>query len=356
MMFGSTKAPAPVEIDPDLRLAPRPRLGARLLDNTGTWVLLLDVALIAVFTVLSPNGVFWSLTNFQSLALQGTQLVLISVGIALFMSAGFIDISVGANLVLSSVIGARVMLTVAGDRDPATGEYAHTGQAIVVSALVCLLCGLLFGIINGFFIAVVGVNSLIVTLGTTGIATGAALLLTSGTDIGNLPEQVQTGFGISTLGPIPVPTLIALAVAALVWAYFRFSRYGTYTLAIGSSRPAAERAGIRVKPQIVALAATSGALAGLAGFMSLAQYGATTISGHVNDPLAAITAVVIGGTMLEGGRVSIPGTIYGVALALILQAGLVIIGIQAFWQLAAIGIVLLLAVSIDQVRNRRRQR
>jgi len=311
---------------------------------------------VIVFTALSPNHVFWSLLNFQSLALQGTQLILISLGIALFMSAGFIDISVGANLVLSSVIGAQMMLRVAGDRDPVTSEYTNWLSAIVVAAIVCTICGVLFGLVNGFFISVVGVNSLIATLGTTGIATGASLLITSGTDIGNLPEQIQTGFGISTLGPVPIPTLIALGVAALMWAYFRLTRYGTHTLAIGSSRPAAERAGIRVKTHIVALAATTGGLAGLAGFMSLAQFGSTTLTGHVNDALAAITAVVIGGTLLEGGRVSIPGTIYGVALALILQAGLVIIGVQAFWQLAAIGAVLLLAVSIDRLRSRRRQR
>jgi len=248
------------------------------------------------------------------------------------------------------------MLAIAGDRDPVTGDYASWGMAIAVGAIVCVACGVAFGLINGFFISIVGVNSLIATLGTTGIATGAALLVTSGTDIGNLPSQLQSGFGISTWGPMPIPTLIALAIAVIMWAYFRYTKYGTHTLAVGSSRPAAERAGIKVKGLIIALAVSCGALAGLAGFMSLAQYGATTLTGHVNDPLAAITAVVIGGTLLEGGRVSIPGTIFGVALALILQAGLVIIGVQAFWQLAAIGAVLLLAVSIDRIRYRRRQR
>lgn len=352
----STRPVAALDDDPDLRRVSGPQLWVRWLNASGTWVILLDLVLILYFSVRSPNHVFWGLKNFQAMTLQGTQLALISLGVATFLAAGFIDISVGANLVLASVFGAKVMLAVAGNQNAVTSAYPYPIQAIVLGFIVCVLSGVIFGLINGFFIAVLDVNSLITTLGTTGVATGSALLLTNGTDIGRLPGQIQSGFGLAQLGPVPLPVFIALVLGVLMWAFFRYTKYGSYTLAIGSLRPSAERAGLRVKSTIVALAATSGLMAGLAGFMSLAQYGATTISGHTNDPLAAITAVVIGGTLLEGGRVNIPGVFYGVGLALILQFGLVIIGVAAFWQLIAIGAVLLVAVSIDRIRARRRQR
>ncbi|WP_460798630.1 ABC transporter permease [Microbacterium sp. GXF0217] len=350
----SATATGAVEVDLDLRSVKGPSSFVKWLRAGGTWVLLLDLVLILVFGLLSPGNVFWSLQNFQSLALAGTQLMLISLGLAVFLAAGYIDISVGANLVLSSVFGARAMLEFSGPMD-AGGNYATPGLGITMGLLVALLVGVLFGLINGFVIGFLGVNSLIATLGTTGIATGVALLLTSGSDIGQLPIELQSGFGLQTIGPIPLPVLVAVLVALLLWVMMRYSKLGVHTLSLGSSRVAAQRAGIRVRSLILGLAALSGLTAGLAGFVSIAHYGATTVTGHANDPLAAITAVVIGGTALEGGRLSLAGTVWGVGLTVLLQGGLIIIGVPSFWQLIAVGAVLIAAVALDRFRAKGRQ-
>jgi ribose transport system permease protein len=333
----------------------------RILTTGGAWVLLLDLALILLFTVLSPDHVFFSVQNLRNQLLNGSEGLLLALAMAMLLGAGLFDLSVGANLVLSSVVGAIVMLAVAGgEAQPlqAAGvvELTNVPVAIVAGFIACLVTGALFGVVNGVLIAYLRVNSLIATLGTLSIGTGLAFVITNGGDIGGLPPEIQSGFGLYRLGGIlPLPALVAIAVAILMWAMFRYTKFGLDTLAIGSSRLAAERAGLKVKRHIVQLAATAGGLAGLAGFINLSHYAATTSLGHASDSLAAVTAAVIGGTALMGGRVSILGTFWGNALAGILISGLVIIGVVAFYQLIAIGTVLIVAVAIDQYRNRRRE-
>jgi ribose transport system permease protein len=337
----------------DIRAIPQPSVVVRWLSAGGTWVLLLDVAVVIFFTALSTNHVFWSLQDFQALMLDGTETLLLALGIAMFLGAGAIDISVGSNLVLSSVLGAEVMVHVMGTQG-ARGGYPHVLGTLVLGFVVCVAAGAVYGAVNGVIIAYFRVNSLIATLGTAGIGTGIALLLTGGNDIGGLPTAIQSDFGLSTVGPVPLPALVALVIAVVLWAVLRTTRFGTRTLAIGSLRLAAERAGLRVPRHLFSLAILCGILAGIAGFVDLAHYASTTVNGHTNDALAAITAVVIGGTRLEGGKVSIPGALWGAGLSVLLQGGLVVVGVAPFWQLIAVGIVLIVAVCLDRIRFLRR--
>jgi ribose transport system permease protein len=155
---------------------------------------------------------------------------------------------------------------------------------------------------------------------------------------------------------VPVPALIAIVIAAALYTCVRYTRFGLRTLAIGSSRSAAERVGIRVPQHLLRLAILAGGLAGLAGFIDLARFASTSINGHANDALAAVTAAVIGGTLLEGGRISMIGAIWGTALAVMLQGGLVIVGVSSYYQLIAVGLVLIVAVALDRVSSLRRAR
>ena len=127
-------------------------------------------------------------------------------------------------------------------------------------------------------------------------------------------------------------------------------------VAAGSNAEAARRAGINVKRHLIKVYALQGFLAGLAGFLGLAYFNTTTISGHSSDNLAAITAVVIGGTSLFGGRGTVIGTAIGVFIPAVLASGFVIIGVQSYWQNVALGIVLIIAVYVDQVRRQSRNR
>ncbi|WP_417563896.1 ABC transporter permease [Microbacterium sp.] len=330
----------------DTRAVPRAAPLVRWLSGSGTWVLILDIALIALFSLISPGHVFWSLQNLQSMLLTGTVIVLLSLGIAMLLGAGGIDISVASNLVFSSVVAALVI--------QGMKPYGIL-LAIVLGALAALAAGAVFGVMNGILIGLFDVNSLIVTLGTTGIGMAAALLLTGGSDIGGMPAELQSGFGLNSFfGVIPVPFFIAAAAFVILWVVLRKTRFGSRTLAIGSLRLAADRSGIRVGRHLLVLAVITGALAGISGFISLSMYGATTVTGHPNDALAAITAVVIGGTRLEGGRISLAGAVWGAALSIILQGGLVVMGVPSFWQLAAVGTVLIGAVVLDRIQQKRR--
>jgi ribose transport system permease protein len=337
----------------DTRAVAKAPAVTRWLASGGTWVLLLDIALVVVFTAVSANRVFWSLQDFRALMLDGTETLLLALGIAMFLGAGAIDISVGANLVLSSVLGAEVMSHVAGKAN-AQGNYPHVLGTLVLGFLACVVAGAAYGAVNGVIIAYFRVNSLIATLGTAGIGTGIGLLITGGNDIAGMPSAIQRDFGLFTVGPIPLPALVALAIAVVLWAVLRTTRYGTRTLAIGSLRLAAERAGLKVPRHLFSLAVLCGLLAGVAGFVDLSHFASTTVNGHTNDALAAITGVVIGGTRLEGGKVSLPGALWGTGLSVVLQGGLVVIGVAPFWQLIAVGTVLIVAVCLDRIRFRRR--
>lgn len=344
--------PRAVDDAADTRAVAKAPLIVRWLGSGGTWVLLLDVALVIAFTVISSRHVFWSLQDFQALMLDGTETLLLALGIAMFLGAGAIDISVGSNLVLSAVLGGEVLTHIAGAAN-ASGQYPHLFGTLVLGFLTCVAAGVVYGMVNGLIIAYFGVNSLIATLGTAGVGTGIALLITGGNDIA-VPPAIQSDFGLYTVGPVPLPALLALAIGGILWAVLRTTRYGVRTLAIGSLRLAAERAGLRVQRHLFSLAVLCGLLAGLAGFVDLSHYAATTVNGHTDDALAAITAVVIGGTRLEGGVISLPGALWGTALSVLLDGGLVVIGVAAFWQLIAVGTVLIAAVCLDRIQLRRR--
>jgi ribose transport system permease protein len=341
--------------DADLRAVPKKSLGKRLLANTATWVFILDVVLIVAFGLLSQQQSFWSITNVQSMLLGGTEALLLALGLALLMGAGVFDLSLGANLVLSSVVGGVTVQSIAGPYSP-EGDYNNLAFALVAGFGAAVVTGMLFGLVNGLIIAYLDINALIATLGTMGIGTGVALVITNGGNVSGLPTEIQTNIGLFTLGGfLPLPTLVAIVLAVIVALLLRFTRFGMRSLAMGSSRTSADRAGIRTRVQIVKLTVLAGAFAGLAGFVDVARFGSTTATGHSQDALNAVTAVIIGGTLLEGGRVSIIGAIFGTVLAVVLQTGLIVIGVQPFYQLIAVGVVLIVAISIDRFRFKRQK-
>jgi ribose transport system permease protein len=337
-----TEAAAPQETDP--RSVHTSPIRAVLI-HSATLVFAVNILLIAFFALLSPNHVFWSLANAEALLRNGAEILVLALGVTLLMSAGVFDLSVGANLVLASVISA---LSMRGASDWGVDPVTTT----VLGLVICLAAGAAFGTINGLIITRLKVNSLIATLGTLGVGSGAAQLLTNGQDVRQLPDTLQSDFALAKLGIVPAPMLCALILLVGVWALLRFTRFGMRTLAIGSNMTAATRAGIAVHQHIVRLAALAGAFAGFAGFVDLARFGSTAIASHSLDGLNAVTAVVIGGTALTGGRASVIGTLWGAALSIILLSGLIIIRVQPFWQLVATGIVLILAVAFDQFRAR----
>ena len=193
---------------------------------------------------------------------------------------------------------------------------------------------------------------IIATLGSYGMAMGLALVLTNGIDR-RVPLALVQTLGIGDISnAIPYLALVALALAAVVAVLLSRTTFGRHTYAVGASPAAAERCGIRVGNHLVLVYALAGLLAGVAGYLSLSRFGTTTIAGHAEDSLKAITAVVLGGTSLFGGSGTVRGTVIGAFIPVVLLNGFVITGVQVFWQQFAIGLVLVVAVYIDSIRHR----
>jgi ribose transport system permease protein len=307
------------------------------------WVAAVDIALVVFFGFTSTNHAFFNGSNFTNMALDSSQVVLLATGSAVLLSAAELDISLGANVILSSCVGGKVMTSVGGF-DPNTYTYSNLSWGIALGVLAALATGLGFGLVNGLIVTRLGVNSFITTLGTLGVGSGLSLVVTGGSNVDGIPQQLQSDFGVRDVSGIPLPAIVCGVLVVLAWLLITYTRFGMRTVSIGSSREAAERAGLKIDRHLLKLFAGVGLLAGVCGVIDISRFATTNLSGHQTDALSAIAGAVIGGTSLFGGKISIPGAVCGALLAVILQTGLVILGLAPFYQQIAIGGVLILAV------------
>jgi ribose transport system permease protein len=321
-------------------------LWQRLALSSTLRILLILGGMIVIFAALQFEQ-FATVANLRNVATDASILLVLSVGMTFVIITAGIDLSVGSVLVFAGVISADVMQAIGGDN----------WGVVAIGLVAALASGLAWGVLNGVLVTKARVPALIVTLGTLGMAQGAALLITNGVDERDVPftliEKVGTG---ELFGQIPWLVVIAAAVAVVFGVVLAATRFGRYTYAIGSNPEAARRAGIAVDRHLIKVYGLSGVLAGLAGWLSLARFSTTTIGGHATDNLQAIAAAVLGGTSLFGGVGTIGGTVVGVFIPVVLQNGFVITGVRPFWQQVAVGAVLILAVYLDQLRRRAQSR
>jgi ribose transport system permease protein len=312
----------------------------RLGNTQSVWILGVLVVIVAFFSV-AAGGKFLSTSNFSLISQNVAVWAVLGVGMTFVIITSGIDLSIGSVLVFSSVVAAKVMESVGGQ---------GWGTAFI-GIVAALISGLAWGSVNGFLVAKAKVPPLIVTLGTLSVALGLAQVITGGIDVRSVPTSM-TDFNtfIKILG-IPSMPFIALIVLILGGIVLHKTRFGRYTYAVGSNEEASRRVGVKVDRHLIRIYALSGLLAGFAATMSLAQFGTTTIAGQSLTNLNVIAAVVIGGTSIFGGEGSIFGTIVGLFIPAVLQAGFVIIGVQPFWQGVAVGTVLVAAVYVDQSRR-----
>lgn len=332
--------------------SPRERL-ARLAG--GGWIFILLLVLIAIFSILRPTQ-FGSVYNLSQLTINAAILLVLSLGQTYVIIAKGIDLSVGSVLVFSSIVSAQVMLWLSGAPGSTFGTTNASWLIVFVGILVAIGAGALWGALNGVLTAIAGIPSLIVTLGTLGMALGGAQILTGGVDVRAMPEVLVDGVGAGSVLGIPMLVIIAGAVTIIAAVVLHLTRFGVRIYAVGSNLEAARRAGINVNAQLIAIYTISGALAGVAAVMANARFSTTTINGHAMDNLSTISAVVLGGTSLFGGIGTVAGTLVGVFIPIILLNGFIILGIPPFWQTVAMGAVLISAVWVDQIKRRARER
>lgn len=314
---------------------------ARLARTQWLQILFVLLAVVIVFSIMAPDS-FAQWNNWRLIIQNASILAVLAVGMTFVIITSGIDLSIGSVLVFSGVVAAIVMREMGGD---------GWGTAFV-GVLVSVASGLFWGLFNGFLVAKAKVPPLIVTLGTMGIALGLAQILTGGVDVRNVPRVLTTSIGYGNVfGTIPIISVIALVVIVIGAVVLHRTRFGLHTYAIGSNEEAARRVGVKVDRKLISIYAISGGLAGLAGIMSLAQFSTTAIAGQTQTNLNVIAAVVIGGTSLFGGIGTVIGSIVGLFIPAVLQNGFVILGVQPFWQQVAVGVVLIVAVYVDQLRR-----
>jgi ribose transport system permease protein len=312
----------------------------RLGSLQAVWILGVLVVIIAFFSIAAGSK-FLSTSNFSLISQNIAVWAVIGVGMTFVIITGGIDLSVGSVLVFSSVIAAEVMLKLGGDSWGVTG----------IGILAALVTGAAWGVLNGFLIAKAKIPPLIVTLGSLSVALGLAQVITHGIDVRSVPEALtdfNTYIKIIGIPSLPFVALITVIIGGII---LHRTKFGRYTYAIGSNELSARRVGINVDRHLILVYGLSGLMAGLGAVLALAQFGTTTIAGQSLTNLNVIAAVVIGGTSIFGGEGSIFGTVVGLFIPAVLQAGFVIIGVEAFWQGVAVGTVLVAAVFVDQSRR-----
>jgi ribose transport system permease protein len=319
---------------------PQDSLLKRIGSLQAVWILGVLLVIVAFFSIAAGSK-FLSASNFSLISQNIAVWAVLGVGMTFVIITSGIDLSIGSVLVFSSVVAAKLMDGVGGD---------GWGVAFL-GILAALVSGAVWGVLNGFLIAKAKIPPLIVTLGSLSVALGLAQVLTGGIDVRSVPESMtdfNTYIKILGIPSLPFVALITLIIGGIV---LHRTKFGRYTYAVGSNELAARRVGINVDRHLILVYGLSGLMAGLGAVLALSQFGTTTIAGQSLTNLNVIAAVVIGGTSIFGGEGSIFGTVVGLFIPAVLQAGFVIIGVEAFWQGVAVGCVLVAAVYVDQSRR-----
>lgn len=307
------------------------------------WIVGVLGILVLVFGLLGQG--FISQAGWLATSQYAVITLLLGIGQTFVIISGGIDLSVGAVLGVSAMGSAWVMQNLS--------SHGASGTVTVIVGIASVLAlGVGTGLVNGLLVTKARLTPFIATLATLSVYEGAQSLISNGTDITNVPNWMGTVGVTSIDGWLPILVLIAVVLAlGAAWSLHQ-SRFGLRTYAIGSSREAAERSGIRVDRHLVLVYVLCGLLAAVAGWCYLARFtDASPVAGQ-GDELGAIAAVVIGGASLMGGKGSMLGTVVGTMIISVLVTGLITMNVPTFWQEVAVGVILAAAVYADQIRQR----
>jgi ribose transport system permease protein len=293
------------------------------------------VIVCVVLAVMSPD--FRTVGNLLDVARQVSINAIISFGMTLAILLGGIDLSVGSVLAVSSVLTALLM---------------KNGHDAILATFVGLLAGAAMGSLNGAIIAKGRVAPFIATLGTMTVLRGIVLVLSRGSPVSHFDNDYFAMLGGGYLFHLlPLPVVWMLIMFSLCWVILTKTVFGRHVYATGGNAEAARLSGVKTGRVQILVYTISGVMAAVAGVILSARLDSAQPTGGVGYELDAITAVVLGGTSLSGGRGGIFGTLVGALLIGVLNNGLNLVGVSAFYQQVAKGVVILIAVHLDRGRR-----
>ena len=301
----------------------------------GIGLTIVVILLAIIFSFINPK--FATTTNLLNILTQASYYIILAVGMTFVIAAAGIDLSVGSLLALITVVNFEL---IKGGLNPAVG------------VILMFLMGGVFGAFTGYLISYINIPPFIATLGVMVSLRGLALVHSAGKMHYGLPESL-TWFGQGEIFGIPVPVLISLIFALFGAWLFNRTKFGLHVRSIGGNREAARLAGINVKIIEILVHCFMGLCVALGGLIMIARIDSTQATIGTSMEIHVIAAVIIGGTSLFGGKGTIFGTLLGAILLSMMTNALVIAGVDYFWQLFIMGIIVLIAVTINNFRDRK---
>ena len=324
-----------------MRQPNQPSTSRRLLNLLGPFIgLVLVIGLFSLSPTVRPHFLTWG--NFQIILIQTVIVAIGTLGMTMIIVSGGLDLSVGSVVAVTSVVGALSLVK---------------GCSIFAASLLTIATGALIGLINGTAIAGLRMMPFIVTLGMMGIARGAAKWL-SGSQTVSAPSDSPIGNLMDPNYPflsVPAGVWITIALAILMALVMQRTVFGRYIFAIGANEAAARLSGIRVQFHKAIIYGLAGVFFGLSGLMQLSRLTQGDPTGAIGLELDIIAAVVIGGASLSGGTGNILGSMIGALIMAVLRNGSIQMDWPTYVQEIIIGVVIIIAVAVDRLRQGRMQ-
>ena len=318
--------------------APKNAFMTFVFENMGILAALVVLCLIlGIFPGTSEY--FVTVKNLFNVLRQISTNLLLACGMTMVIILGGIDLSVGSVIALSGVLAA--------------GGVVRYNLPIVPAMLLGVLIGIIFGLFNGFVISKTTIPPFIVTLATMNIARGLAGVYTGGSPVRVVTKEWQW-IGAGYVAGVPVPVIIMIIVFIVSLLIINRTKMGRYIYAVGGNNLAATYSGINVSTVKFFVYTYSGIMAGIAGIILASRMYSGQPTAGEGAEMDAIAAVVVGGTSMAGGSGKLGGTLIGALIIGILNNGLNLMNVNSFWQTVVKGIVILLAVTIDFFRNRKK--
>lgn len=299
-------------------------------------ILFILVLEIIFFAIAHEN--FLTSTNLLSVGRQISFIGIASIGMTMVMITGGIDISVGSMLALAGVVSAKLLV--------------DGGVPLPLAIILTLLVGTFFGLINGVTSEIMHVPPLISTLAMQTILKGIAFLITNALPVKGVSDSFKyLGQGY-LWGWIPIPFLTMLLLFVVGWWFLEKSYFGRRIYVVGGNKEAARLSGIDTKKVIISTYALCGFFAALAGILMAGRLGSGQPSIGTNFPMDVLTATVLGGISVNGGKGSIVNVFFGAFIMGILSNGMIMLGLNEYWQWLVKGFVLLFAVSMSNLKSK----
>ena len=304
-----------------------------IIKKISTFLILAFVFLF--FTVATDN--FFAVKNMINILRQVAVLGILTAGMTFVIISGGMDLSVGSQLGLTGVLCAMFIT-----------EFQIND---FVSVVLAVLTATAFGVITGLLIVSLNVSAIVITLGMQTVIRGFAYIFSGGIPIYDIPEELVF-IGQGYIGPIPVPVIIMLVIVLIMGFILHKTYFGRYVYAIGGNVEAARLAGVQVNKILVALYAVSGFLSGIAGIILMGRVSSGAPTSGQGTEMEVITAVIIGGVSINGGKGNMVGAFFGALIIGILSNGLTIMNVGQYYQDVITGLVLILAVAFDTLIGR----